>query len=488
MVQARDLTRLKRPSALRKRLFRLERSGRYREALDELSDIWPDLDACPDLSGFPEDERAEIKLRCGALIGFYAHTSQRHSQSVSMDLVGSARGDFELSGSVDKLAECDNYLALAYWRTGELHEAQAFIESSFSFDLPDSSAVRLHAYIIQCLIGVPAEGKDARNLESLKSVEAAFLRSDDECLKGDFFNHCGMALDNLGRKSEALDHYEFAKFHHERSRHRSYLATVENNLAYAYQNTGDFRRAHAAIDNAVRLLKAEKDKTREGFALDTKAGLFMAEKRYFEAFTTIEKAVAILKRSENKAYYVETLLTRSKILLGLDSFHEAFMTLVETVSIARVQTGEESAKRLTDEFKNAYDQLNKVEADHENSSEGSSVLELLLPASLGNYTDYRGVWIHNSRLESVGIRKGALAVIGEGEISRGDLVAVAENESGEVVCGFYDSDFGMIGLEGSDGEILMYDETAVRLLGKIIGVCNGGPAGDGKMSVEAIKF
>lgn len=429
-----------------------------------------------------------MKLRCGALIGFYAHTSQMHSQSVSMDLVGSARRDFEVSGPVEKLAECDNYLALAFWRTGELREAQAFIESSFSFDLPDSSPIRLHAYIIQCLIGMPAEGKDARNLDSLKSVEAAFLRSDDECLKGDYFNHCGMALDNLGRKSEALDHYEFAKFHHERSRNRSYLATVENNLAYAYQNTGDFRRAHAAIDNAVRLLKAEKDKTREGFALDTKAGLFMAEKRYFEAFATIEKAVTILKRSENKAYFVETLLTRAKILLGLNSFHEAFMTLVEAVSIARVQTGEDSAKRLTDEFKHAYDQLNKVDADHENASEGSSVLELLLPVSLGNYTDYRGVWIHNSRLESVGIRKGALAVIGEGEISRGDLVAVAENESGEVVCGFYDSDFGMIGLEGSDGEILMYDETAVRVLGKVIGVCNGGPASDGKMAVEAIKF
>lgn len=492
MVPSRELL-LKRPSALRKRLFRLERRGRYREALDELCDIWPETDAYPDLSDFSDRDALEMKLRCGALIGFYAQSSNVLTQNVSMNLLTSARDEFEILGNFERIAECDNYLALAYWRTGELREAIAFVDSALAVDLPPYSPIRLHSYIIQCLIGFPVEDKDSRNLALLKSVETAFLRCDDECLKGDYFNHCGMALDNLGRKAEALDHYEFAKYHHERSGHRSYLATVHNNLAWAYQNAGDFRQAHFSINDATLLFREEEDKTREGFSLDTKATLYMAERRYFEALETVEKALAILESGENKQYYIETLLTKSKVYLGLDLFHEAVSTLFEAVKIAREVTGEDSARRLTAEFESAWQQHNVVaelpapDSPRVVDAETGSI-QLLMPTSLANYADYRGVWIHSSRLDPIGVRKGSLAVVATGDVSRGDLVAATEIESGDILCGFYDADFGMIGLEGCDGEILMYDDTAVSILGKIIGVCRDGEAIDGAMIVEPVKI
>lgn len=480
---------LKRPATLVKRLFRLERCGRYREALDELSDVWPNLEHSPDLSDFSPDEALEMRLRCGALIGFYAPGSQQYSQEISLEILGSVRREFEAAKCWEKFAESCNYIALAFQRKGDMREAQIFIDESLSVELPVSSQVRLHSYIIQCLIGEPSDEKNKRNLATLKSVEAAFLRFGDDCLKGDYFNHCGMALDNLDRKSEALDHYEFAKYHHERSRHRQYLATVENNLAWAYMIAGDFPRAYSSINNAARLLRIVKDKTREGFSLDTKAAIFMAEKRYPEAYKTIEKAIKILEISEAAQFHSEALLTKSKILLGLDRFHDAFLTLSEAMEIARVKTGDESVRRFTSEFENACINLRREREKPAETGENScSTYEFVLPGSLGGYADYRAVRIHNSRLESIGIDKGSLAVIGECPVEPGDLVAVTERESGEVVCGYYHSFFEIVGLEGCDGELVTYDEKAVSILGKIIGVCPRGLTTDGRIEVDALKI
>lgn len=482
----------KRPTALRQKLFRLERSGRYREALDELNDIWPDLQSWPDLTGLDLSEGAEMKLRCGSLVGFYAHSSQQFGQQISRELIGSARIDFESLGLKERLAECDNYLALSYWRTGELREAQILLESSLSYDIPKTSDVRLHTYIVKFLASTPEETdigneKDARNLAMFKLVEDDFLNSKDNCLKGDYFNNCGICLDNLGRKAEAMTHFEFAKYYHERSRNRTYLAIVENNLAWAYMNAGEFSRAHHSIDNATRLLRSVKDRTREGFSLDTKATLYLGEKLYPEALATINKALAILRKSENTKYQVDTLMTKAKIHLHLSDFQSAILALVDAINIARVQTGDDSIRRLIEDFEKAVNEC----SDSSRESivdEPSSSFELLLPEAIDMYTDYQGVRIKNSRLESIGLERGSLAIIGTGEVGKGDLAAVLDVESGEVVCGFFDTDFGMVCLEGCDGEPLLYDESTVRVLGKIIGVCHDENQTGGKMRVEAIKL
>src|SRR5687768_11615415 len=104
-------------------LFRLERCGRYEEALAELRHIWEDTNAFPEVADFAPREAAEIILRCGALIGFLGHIKQiPNSQEKSKNLLTEARSRFFDIYDAEKIAECENYLALAYWRTGELIE------------------------------------------------------------------------------------------------------------------------------------------------------------------------------------------------------------------------------------------------------------------------------------------------------------------------------------------------------------------------------
>jgi hypothetical protein len=98
-------------------LVKLESCGLYEQALAELKDVWRDTNEPPDISAYAAFEAAEIILRCGSLIGFHGHNKQiPDAQEKSKNLLTEARQRFLDFGSVEKVAECENY-----WRllTGE---------------------------------------------------------------------------------------------------------------------------------------------------------------------------------------------------------------------------------------------------------------------------------------------------------------------------------------------------------------------------------
>jgi hypothetical protein len=162
------------------------------------------------------------------------------------------------------------------------------------------------------------------------------------------------------------------------------------------------------------------------------------------------------------------------------------LSLVEAVNITRLNAGEKAAKELAEEFALALKEKDRPEPAPEPFAIGTSEMELVLPASIAAYDDYKGVWIQTDHLESSGLPKGALAVVVPREVGRGDIVAIAENEGGSIVCGVYDSEFGIVCLDRGDDEPLLFDENEISILGKIVGVGRNGKAADGKMHVEAL--
>lgn len=476
--------------AFAKRLFDLEKRGEYEEALAELNEIWDDTTTLPKVEGFEPRMAGEIILRCGSLIGFLGHNKQiPNAQEKSKNLLTEAHRRFFDIYDVEKIAECENYLALAYWRTGELSEAETWIEEALSHALPDSSVIRLYTYIIKCLVLLAGKNYE-EIISTLAPLENEFLTYADFRLKGNFFNHQAIALKNLGKPSEALNKFELARFYHQKSQHQIYLGTVENNLAQLYKTERRFAKAHEAIDSANKIFKQLKDKTREGFSLDTKAQIYFAEQKYTEALETIEAAIKILKKGENAAYLVETYLTKTKILLYLDGFSAATLCLFDAVQIAKTQISEAAAEKLVKEFEAALQEKNvpKPAEEFAELQPLSENIELVVPPEIAHYAEIQGVWIKNTHLESIGLKKGSLAVVAKVKINRGDLAAVLEIENDSVSCGFYDTDFGIISLEGVNSDPQLFDEAGVKILGKIVGVCSSGKNADGKLVIEPIKF
>lgn len=476
-------------SVLLQKLFYFERYGKYEEALEELENIWEDTSDFPDVENLNAFEAAEMFLRCGSLIGFHGHTKQiQNSQEKSKNLLTEARSRFSDIENAEKIAECENYLALAYWRTGELVEAETWIETASVHHLSASNHTRIYTHLVKSLIYLSA-GRNAEIVINLKKLETDFKNCNDAFLTGSFCTNLGLAFQELEKIPEALKYLELAEFYHQKSGHQIYLGTVENNLAQIYKKAGHFEKSHEAINRATKIFKNIKDQTREGFSLDTKAQIYFAQRKYVESLITSEVAISILEKGENCAYLVETYLTKTKALIYLNDISAATMCLFEAVQIAKSNISQSAADNLAKEFEKtiheknlfAHDDISpKTDADNDK-------LELILPPSIAHYQDIQGIWIKNTHLEKFGLRQGSLAVVVKEKIKRGDLVAIAELENKAVSCGFYDVDFGIVCLEGDNSEPQLFNESDIEILGKIIGVCDSEKNSDGKMPVKPLN-
>ncbi|HEX8637989.1 MAG TPA: tetratricopeptide repeat protein [Pyrinomonadaceae bacterium] len=469
-------------------LVKLERCGLYEQALAELKDVWRDTNEPPDTANCTPLEAAEIILRCGSLIGFHGHNKQiPDAQEKSKNLLTEARQRFLDFNNVEKIAECENYLALAYWRTGEFNESETFVAEALLHPLSNSCRTRLYSHLIKKIIS-NVTGEYAATVADAEELENDFRRFGDAFLNGSFCTNVGIALKNLGRTVEALKKFELARYYHQKSRHQIYLGTVENNLAQLYKAGKQFSQAHEAANAATKIFKRVKDRTREGFSLDTKAQVYFAEGKYAEALKAIEKAIEILKKSENSAYLSETYLTKAKILLYSDGFTAAALVLFEAVKIVEVNIGEAAARNLITEFEETLSEKNKPVENAPNEDSGKEKLELIMPPSLAHYDEIQAVHINNEYLENVGLPKNSFAVVAQIEIKRGDLAAVNELATDTVVCGFYDAEFGIVCLEAKSGEPHLFDENEITVLGKIVGVCCSDKTTDGKIVVEPLEF
>ena len=478
-------------TSLFERLLNLERSGRYNEALDELKDIWQDLGDLPNVAGFEPFEAAEIHLRCGSLIGFLGHNAQiPNAQERSKDLLMEAYGRFLSLEATEKIAECENSLALSYWRKGELREAETFVETALAHPLPAQSDARLYAHITRSLLDLEA-GRFAEAAQYLENQKSAFQHCTDAFLRGSYSNNLGIVYQELHNLTEALKHFELARYYFQKAQHRIYLGTVENNLAQLYKRQNRFSKAHEAIDRATRIFRSIKDRTREGFSFDTKALIYFAEKEYADALKTVNKAIAILDKGENKAYLVETYETKVKALIYLDDFHAATFCLFEAVQIAKTHISEEAADKLVKEYEAAVMEKNSTVIGEIFSEKESltETLELLMPPELAHHNDIQGIWMKNNHLSAIGLPKDSLAVVAREDVKRGDLVAIVETAEDLVSCGFYDSDFGIVCLEGvSSTEPQLFAEAEICVLGKIVGVCRPEKDSNGKLRVQALNL
>ena len=478
-------------SELLRELFALERSGQFEQAMAELRGVWDDMALEPNVEGVDTGLAAEIYLRCGALIGFLGHSRQMPSaQERSKNLLTKARTIFLDAYRPEKLAECENYLALAYWRTGEINEAQSWIEESRSHELAETCDARLYSHVIRDLV-LLSQRKFEEICASFTRHESLFLANADYFLAGNFYMNCGIAAKNLGDISGSLASLQQARDFFASAGNNVQVAMAQNNLSQLYKAERRFHEAHAAIDEATRLFKEIGDRTREGFSLDTKALIYLDEGRYVDALTTVDHGIAILSKSENYGYLIETIATKARIQLFSNDFSIATLTLLQAVELAKVRIGEETAMRLIREFEATLDERNSRSTRNssaERTTIASDDLKLVLPPSIAHYNDYEGIWINNSDLEPYGLSRGSLAVVVNEKVKRGDLVAVIEIDTDHVSCGFYDCDFGIVCLEAGGSEPQLFDESNVRVLGKIIGVSDAKKNADGTMEVRPLHL
>jgi tetratricopeptide (TPR) repeat protein len=325
-----------------------EEKGQYETAFQILAPFWDSYSQFPNAIGLSSDESAELFLRIGGVIGFLGNSQRiENSQEISKNLLTQARQRFLELENQEKSAECENYLALAYSRTGQFTEAADWLNESFSKKLPENHPIRLNSYIIETLILMDSE-KYEKVIKRGHELKELFDSSAGDLFNGCFHNHLGVSYKNLGINDEALKHLKLARNFFQKADHKIYFGAAENNLALLLHKVGLFEEAHLSAQKAKNIFEQIGDKTREGCALETRAQIFAAERKFDQALNFVNSAIEMLERGETYRKLVESYRIKVGILLELNQLSEALMVMIAAHNIAALYISQELSKEIVE--------------------------------------------------------------------------------------------------------------------------------------------
>lgn len=315
-------------------------SGQYEKAREALGDLWRGVGERPNLEGLEETTAAEVLLQCGSLTGCFG-TSKRveGGQDAAKDLISEARRLFESHGLQTRMAEAEHELAVCYWRAGAFDEARVILQEAARRLGEEDTELKAKVLTRSSLVEISA-GRYHDALQVLDKAEPVFESASD-ALKGRWHGQRGIVLRRLGAAERRKDYfdraimeYTAAVIHFERAQHERYCGNAENNLAFLLYKLGRYEEAHRHLDRAQRIFTRLGDAGSLAQVRETRARVFLAEKKYQKAMDTIRGAVGALEKAGESALLADALTVQAAAEAKLGSHYLSLPTFRRAIKVA----------------------------------------------------------------------------------------------------------------------------------------------------------
>ncbi len=286
--------------------------GQYEAAREALGELWRGVGQRPSLEELEDRTAAEVLLQAGALTGWIGASQQTQgAQAAAKDIISESATLFESFGEAERAAAARSDLALCYWREGACDEARVLLTNALHVLI--ETAARAKAILRLSIIEFRS-GRYSDALTILKDSAHIFDERVSDALRGSFHNALALVLKQLGTlegRSDYLDRaiieYTAAIYHFEKAGNERYRANNENNLANLLRKMGRYRQAHEHLDRAGAVLLRLKDAGLLAQVDETRARVFIDEKKYSEAERVIARAVETLETGGAAALLSEAL-------------------------------------------------------------------------------------------------------------------------------------------------------------------------------------
>jgi tetratricopeptide (TPR) repeat protein len=318
----------------------LKDRGRYEGAREAMGQIWTRVGERPETKGLYPSVVAEVLLCAGILTRWIGSKNQiKESQFLAKDLISESITLYESAGDVKRIAVARSELAYCYWREGALDEARIMFNEALQ-KLTTQGNTRANALLGLAVV----EWSDSRFSESLRILnENAFLfnKITNQTLKGTYHNQLAMVVRKLATSENrpdefqtAISEYEAADHYFKLAKNIVFRADVKNNLGFLFYKLSRFKKAHEYLDQARRLTASLKDKVGIAQIDDTRAQVFIAEKRFKEAETVAKSAVRVLEKSGHQCLLTDALITYGIALARLKQTQRAQFTFQKAIEVA----------------------------------------------------------------------------------------------------------------------------------------------------------
>jgi len=313
----------------------LERAGDYEGARAALGNLWSRIGDRPRLAQLAVDTQAEVLWRVGSLSGWLGSANQiAGAQEFARDLLTESITLFESLDQQDKRAEAMGDLALCYWRSGAQDEGRALFRQAV--EAAQKPETKLRTLTNASTVEI-SSGRYTDALSLLDNASVFLAEVSDDWIHGAYHYQRGLAYKKLGG-TENLDHalieYSAASMHLATAGHIRSLAGVENNIGFILLVLGRATEALTHLDKARAIFVSLKDAGSVAQVNETRARVFLAEKRFAEAERAIFAAVTVLEQGDDSSLLAEALTTEGCIFAGSGKYDNARLAFNRASDVA----------------------------------------------------------------------------------------------------------------------------------------------------------
>lgn len=312
-----------------------ENKGEYEDAREMLSGLWPRVDQRPRVKGLEPDIAAEVLLRAGVVTGWIT-TAQEQAK----DFLSESLSIFESRNYKKKIAEVQTELALCYIRIGEYDNASDLLKLALA-DLTIDNELKAKAVLRSGIVKRHASLLNEALLY-LTGNTRLFDKINSPLLKGCYHQTLGDVLKDLCESDRTKDYldrafieYTAASYHFEQSEHRRYLANVENNLGFLYLKINCCKEAHEHLNRARRIFTCLKDRIALAVVDETRARVFLKEKRNAEAEKAARSSVQTLEARDRPSLLAEALKRHGMALARLGHYSPALNAFRRAIDLSQ---------------------------------------------------------------------------------------------------------------------------------------------------------
>jgi tetratricopeptide (TPR) repeat protein len=291
-----------------------------------------------------------VLMRVGVLAGWLGSDQITDAQEQAKNFISESLGIFESRKYKKKIAEAQTELALCYMRTGEYENACDLLKLALA-ELNIDCELKAKAILRSCIVKRHVSPLNEA-LAYLTANAPLFDKINSSLLKGCYHQTLGDVLIEIRDLDRAFLEYTAASYHFEQAEHRRYLANVENNLGFLYLETNCCTEAHEHLNRARRILITLNDRITLAQVDETRARVFLKEKRNVEAEKAAWSSVRTLESSDRPSLLAEALKRHGMALARLGHYSAALNTFRRAVDLSQ-----DSFNRAADVALTAFQEL-----------------------------------------------------------------------------------------------------------------------------------
>lgn len=318
----------------------LKDKGDYEGARKAMGPLWSHVGGHPSVGTLYPSVAAEVLLCTGILTRWIGSRNQiKESQDIARDLISESINLFDSAGDIKKVAAAQSELAYCYWREGALDEARIMFNEALK-KLTTEGNTRANALLGLAVV----EWSASRFSEALKILTenaALFTKVPNHAIKGAYHSQLAMILRKLVPRERAADYfkrilkeYEEADHHFKLAHNTVFRADVKNNIGNLLRELSRYKEAHQYLEQARRLRISVRDKIGIAQIDDTRARVFIAERKCKEAEAAARNAVRVLERSGHQCLLAEALTTQGIALARLKRSEPAQFVFQKAIEVA----------------------------------------------------------------------------------------------------------------------------------------------------------